>query len=1167
MISRRLTYLLPLLLILTILVSLLFPAPVSAADTAPLTFAAGEPPPPPGEKAPKAPPPADKPTPPSSDTTYTADAPPAAPDGAPGGTAAVSPLALSVDAIANAAAVLIGPQGNPLPFATRDTASVLATMGDVYFKGTPGSGPCDAFGICKYEYIYQALADFPNRNGSGLIYANGPLNEPGGVYVKSTLTLNLSKLTGLVWTGQSEYSPSILYGALTIQNMLKGFTVDGFYLGQGIVASHNAGTLRLQNLYVTNPYGDGINVSDHNGNIDLSNVSVFYANGSGARLDNTAGTGKITISNSSFNNNDLYGIIVDTNGSAQLERVETNYNQNWEGALLTVKTGATVKDSRFNTNQGGNCGLKITGSGVFTLQNVEAQSNTTCGIWVYSTSGDVSINGAYLAGNMNAGLLVGSKGNVTLNNITSVANTLQGAWIDNSTATTPKTVTVTNSIFSSSISSWGLRVETKGNVTLNHIRAENNNGTGILVDNRGAIPGGFTGVGSISLLSTLGLNEISGNQGNGLEFYSKGAITVKGVLATGNAIGFILNNCAIGAGGKCLSTSNLSISAVDVSNSKIGTGMSAFSGGAIYLDNANFLANQYGIFLRNADAITPKAVTVTRSTFNNTISSTSITLDVASKGNITLNKVEAKLNTTPLDVIRLDNCQMSGSACLGSGSVSVLNTLGPNLIIDNSNASSAISISSHSAVTLNGVISEFNYGSVKIVNEYGTSGVKISNSSFSHNSHGWGLYVDTKGSLSLTAVNASLNTGTDAVGAYLLAGGLSVIKSQFNYNGGSGLVAYVAGSATLNNVSASFNQTTDGASVASFGGAVSVLDSLGPNVFNYNGNRGLYLVSGDGKPGHPGGNISISGVTARYNKTDFGVTLGNLYALTPKTVTAQRVISEYNGYTGLAIFSKGNVTLNAVSANYNKGPGVTIDNCIVSAPCIGTGSVTLLATLGANSMNFNQVGLLIDTTGSVTLNNVTANSNTGAYLTTSSGPFSGAYINNTYATSAKPVVINQGAFNYNHAVGLMVLSKGVITLSGIDASYNTSADGHGAVLMNQAPGWPAVNVLGTLGYNRFNNNDAVGLYIITNGNVTLNKLTANENGYLAVRDGATINAPTANWVSITCGVFNHNRDVGLEVFMASGVVKFASVGANANINQDIFLGGKIPYISWTICGH
>jgi hypothetical protein len=232
--SKRLTILLPVMVVLTMLASLITPAPV---------LAAGEPPPPPGEKSPGAPAatPA-KPAPPASDASYTAELPVAAPVEAPDGAANAAAVALIVDALAQAGAVLVGPSGNPLPLAAQETVDVLGAVGDVYFKGSGGT-EC-SLGWCKYDTITHALTAFSSRHGSGTIYAVGSLNE-GNVVNVDGVALNLSKLTGLAWNGTSNYTPRLTGGLLTIQNMLKGFTVDGFYISKGIYAHDNAGTLRL----------------------------------------------------------------------------------------------------------------------------------------------------------------------------------------------------------------------------------------------------------------------------------------------------------------------------------------------------------------------------------------------------------------------------------------------------------------------------------------------------------------------------------------------------------------------------------------------------------------------------------------------------------------------------------------------------------------------------------------------------------------------------------------------------------------------------------------------------------------------------------------------------------------------------------------------------------
>jgi hypothetical protein len=1175
--SKRLTILLPLLVVLTMLASLITPSPVLAANEPP--------PPPPGEKSPKAPAALDKPAPPASDadTSYTAEIPVAAPVGAPDGAANAAAVALSVDAIAQADAVLVGPNGNPLPMAARDTVNALV-IGDVYFKG---SGPACIAGFCYYDTIVHALADFHTRNGSGMIYVPGSINELTPVNVDG-LALTLTKLTGLAWNDYDNYSPRLTGGALTITNMLKGFTVDGFYISHGIYAHDNTGTLRLQNLYVTNSAGDGIKVITHTGNIDLFNVTVSQTGANGAWLDNCIwngatsrcdGTGNVTISNSSFNANHGYGMVVSTNGSVLLDRVEASNNLQGEGAHLGVYKGATVKDSRFNGNLGSYHGLTINGSGAFILQNVAAQDNSWRGIDL-NTANDITVNGALLTGNSGYALSASSTGgNITLNNIKTNGNSF-GVTADNSHSVAAKTVTVTNSRFTGT-SAAGLEVYSKGNVTLNHIVAEGNIGNGITIDNAQLVGIIYKGSGSVSILNTLGANELLNNTtGAALDIKSKGAITIKGVYAYSNKNGLKLENCAMEQNPAlpqvCLGKSNFSVTATRLVSSGLSYSLNASTGGAITLDGDNFLTNNAGVTLDNTQASSAKPVTVTSSAFSNTSGAGFVPLSVVSKGSITLNNVQAEKNAATGDVIHLDNCFLNGGpTCKGTGSVSVLGSLGPTILLNNNATTMSLSILSHGAVTLNGVFADYNRSGVML--HTGTAAVTISKSSFSHNSVLGGLYVLSAGKITLTSVNASYNNGASGGGADLendvvgatASATITLSKSLFDSNNGYGLLTAAMGSLTANNISAMSNAGF-GAHLTSLKGNVALQDSLGANQFNSNGQDGLTVISGKNAAGTWGGTISLRGVIAHDNVASYGIKVDNQYATTPKTVTIQKVSVERNGTDGLDVLSKGSVTLNNVQADYNaNGWGVNIDNCRLDIypHCTGNGNVSLLSTLGANSMSYNLTGMKIYTLGSVVVNGLTASDNSGSY-----GGVSGLFIFNQFQPAVqKPVTVTQSSFDANHDTGLSVTATGVITLNGISASNNvTVTSGYGLYLYNYGePGSPGVNILATLGNNQFNNNYYNGIHIVSSGNIVLNKVTANENGWPTTRSGVYLETHGASSITITCSVFNHNGKYGLEVSMGTGTLTFKSVAANHNdpVLGDLKLPvGTVPVQGWTVCG-
>jgi len=1160
--TRHLVLWLPCLVILAMLANLITPAPV---------LAAGEPPPPPGEKSPKSAPTADKPAPPASDASYTAEPPTGSPDGA----ANAAAVAFSVDAIAQAGAVLVGPDGSLLPLAAQETAGVLA-FGDVYFKGSGGAECSD--GWCNYDTIAHALAAFPTNHGTGAIFATGALNELTAVDVVSTPVLNLSKLTGLAWDGTTNNSPSLTGGLLTIANMLKGFTVDGFYIGHGISAHDNAGTLRFQNLLVSNPFGSGIDVTSHKGNIDLTNVNVYKAAASGVRLDNTAGTGNITISNSTFILNQNYGIWINTNGTALLDRVEASNNLHSDGALLQVKA-ATVKDSRFNDNLDTGRGLVISNAAAISLQNVEARGNVISGVKLGATQ-NVIINGGTFLNNTGPGIDISSGGNITLKNILAQSNSL-GVIVDNQHSATPKTVTVSNSTFLNTPGGPGLTVNSRGSITLNHIRAESNNGAGVELDNAlYDLPSHtYKGSGSINILNTSGNNQFAHNLGAAGYVTSKGAITVKGVNSIADQYGLWLNGCAPDfISHLCLGKGNISVTATQVISSMVGFGLAAVTGGAITLDGGYFYGNLGGVALNNSLTTSAKAVTVNNSEFSVGVAPTAIPLNVASKGNITLNNVRAFSNAITTEVIKLDNCFLNGGVtCTGSGSVSVLNSLGATLLKENHSTSNSLSISSHGAVTLTGVVDDFNKSGAKVENDLGTAAVTVSKSSFSHNTVNGGLKVLSRGKITLTSVVVAYNGdyGANLMNADLAltapaSSTITISKSTFDYNHNFGLLAIGMGAVTANNISASYNlgATTDGGALGSAKGNVTLQDSLGPNQFNYNGRHGLIIVSGIAGPGIWGGNISIRGVTARNNLNGYGISLDNQNATTPKTVTAQKVTVEGNGQDGLDVLSKGSVTLNNVQANYNStGYGVKIDNCLLPAPCVGTGNVAVLSTLGPNSMKNNLYGMSIDTQGSVVLNDVTASFNTGAMP----GGTSGVYVTNQYQIlKQKPVTVTHSSFDFNQGAGLGIYPTGVATLNGVSANYNATGAGYGVrVYNNGETGSPGINILGTAGLNQFTYNSMNGMMIKTSGNITLNKVTASANGIALTESGAIlITDGTHSSITITCSAFNYNGKYGLEVVMGSGVLTFKSAAASHNLGGvDLSLGGKVPVMRWTVCGH
>jgi hypothetical protein len=156
-------------------------------------------------------------------------------------------------------------------------------------------------------------------------------------------------------------------------------------------------------------------------------------------------------------------------------------------------------------------------------------------------------------------------------------------------------------------------------------------------------------------------------------------------------------------------------------------------------------------------------------------------------------------------------------------------------------------------------------------------------------------------------------------------------------------------------------------------------------------------------------------VTANEN-LGYGANIQNQTATTPADVifTGSSMFNE-NGSTGLDIASIGKVTLNNITANENSGGGLRIDN-----NDSGTSSVTLTGTnrFYDNALN----GATIESNGSVSVTRITADDNL----------FQGLAVDTLGA-----VAITCGSFNHNGQYGWYVgMASSLLTLNGVSTAGN-----------------------------------------------------------------------------------------------------------------------------------
>jgi hypothetical protein len=253
---------------------------------------------------------------------------------------------------------------------------------------------------------------------------------------------------------------------------------------------------------------------------------------------------------------------------------------------------------------------------------------------------------------------------------------------------------------------------------------------------------------------------------------------------------------------------------------------------------------------------------------------------------------------------------------------------------------------------------------------------------------------------------------------------------------------------------------------------------------------------------------------------------------------------------GLTVSTKSNIVLNNVNAADNSGAGANLDNCFSNTTiCTGTGVVTVnYSTFSGNTGD----GLDVFSNRGIYAKNLTVLNNQG----------DGTRLDNSNALSAQPVTLTSvNNFSYNTGSGLVVHSTGTITLGNVTALHNSGS--WGAYLDNcgdinsstnncNTPGAYNITLAGS---NNFSNNAFDGLDVWASGMIKINNLTAVDNGTGLTTPtvwtgmGAYLNnfgAPIIRPLTLTgTNTFTGNAAAGL--YMDSwGAVSVSNLTANEN---------------------
>jgi hypothetical protein len=198
------------------------------------------------------------------------------------------------------------------------------------------------------------------------------------------------------------------------------------------------------------------------------------------------------------------------------------------------------------------------------------------------------------------------------------------------------------------------------------------------------------------------------------------------------------------------------------------------------------------------------------------------------------------------------------------------------------------------------------------------------------------------------------------------------------------------------------------------------------------------------------------------------------------SVTVNDILVNRPAAAGIYIGTTGGIILaNVVSQGSIGGPGNGIGAVLMNYT--GTGHVTV------NDSSFNgnsESGLSIESSGAITLSNVTANNNGINY--------DGANLDNRTSTTAQPITLTgTNTFNGNGAGGLFIFSHGPIEVHDITSNANLIIEG--VYLDNTSAVTPQpVNLVGSV--HLFKNNTGGGLVINSHGAITAENVYAMNNG-------------------------------------------------------------------------
>jgi hypothetical protein len=808
-------------------------------------------------------------------------------------------------------------------------------LSDIYVSGNSGAG------IHLDNTGSSASASVTVTGGS---YSNNSGGDGLNITSKGTITVTLTNKNvnnnggnGINLDNSSATSAKAVTvdGGYYQENQLNGI----FIVSKGLVT--------IKNIQVNNNQGgDGININNSFASTALGVPITTTRSGWYTNINNNAGSGiviltkgQITLMKTGANDNGAGGAVLDnqsTGGTGGIILTNCSFYRNYQSvsgtAGLEIDTNGEVKLTNVYANENGN---DTYSSGGANIQNLPASG----------AGKNVTITNSDFNENHGDGLVVQSQGIITLKDFDATRNNGSGASLENHTAPdkTPKAVTITNGEFNENSSGFGLRVESKGAITLTNINARNNGLYGAQLNNAYAnMKGGVTLVGKDDS------DQFNDNGTFGLSIFTNGKIAVTHIQVNGNQQhGAVLDNDSGTSQTVTIKDAEFNDN-MDEDDVTYDYGLYVISKGVITLSSVRADRNGSdspsvpvinGVLLDNSAQNGVGVTIIDLSTQNNEGGG----LFVNTTGAITVKNVFINQNSGKGAYLRND---ASGS----SAAVNITNTTStPNCFDDNGDT--GLEVKSNGIITLTSFEAYYNGGDGVILDNRSAATPKAVNVKtgdvIANYDGGSGLFILSDGAVTVTSINAQ---GNSADGVFINVDG-NVTLNQVNAQGNSddGIEVISHGNVVLKSITGG-NNTNNGLTVNNTGGTGTVTMDKAKleNSFYGNGGNGVEIQSK--------GKVSLRYVSATNNQ-EAGIWIDTYqFGVGTGTVTVKDASIHSNQMQGIYVTSASTITFNKVYG-FNNGAAGDYDG----AELYSHDSPALLSYCGFHGNTGN--GLQVDSDG------------------------------------------------------------------------------------------------------------------------------------------------------------------------------------------------------------